>query len=182
MQDKELIRTMYESGMTCRAIADAVGSNSGNIYRIVADIARSHLNPESKNWRTCRRRARKLMEKRLGRKLEPWEHVHHINNDFTDNSPENLKVVEATEHAHIHKGFRDVNAKRDYYLENKSHLDEYHQQWRTDNPDKVAEIRKREGIARRQFEHICAGCGVNFKGLKRSKYCSRSCSSSHNRK
>jgi len=34
-----------------------------------------------------------LMEQVLGRKLESWEEVDHINNNFTDNRLENLQVI-----------------------------------------------------------------------------------------
>lgn len=46
---------------------------------------------------------RKLMEDKLGRKLEKWEHVHHINGNPKDNRIENLQILSATEHARLHK-------------------------------------------------------------------------------
>lgn len=41
---------------------------------------------------------RYLMEQHLGRKLETWEHVHHINNDSFDNRLENLEVLSNSDH------------------------------------------------------------------------------------
>lgn len=46
---------------------------------------------------------RHLMEKHLGRKLEIFEHVHHVNNIRTDNKLENLKVMLHGEHISYHR-------------------------------------------------------------------------------
>ena len=43
-----------------------------------------------------------LMEEKLGRPLEPYEDVHHIDGDKTNNSIENFKIVNHGEHQKRH--------------------------------------------------------------------------------
>jgi hypothetical protein len=53
--------------------------------------------------RTQRREHRVVMERHLGRDLEPWELVHHRNGDRSDNRVENLEVQDWSAHTTDHK-------------------------------------------------------------------------------
>lgn len=48
---------------------------------------------------------RLVMEQELGRYLRPDEIVHHLNEDPTDNRPENLEVMTQSDHVrhHLHQ-------------------------------------------------------------------------------
>lgn len=47
--------------------------------------------------------SRFLMEKHLGRKLLPTEHVHHVNHDSLDDRIENYEVIDGAQHISRHK-------------------------------------------------------------------------------
>lgn len=54
--------------------------------------------------------ARFVMEQHLGRTLETWEHVHHIDGDCTNDVLENLEVLNAREHMELHHRLRRAAA------------------------------------------------------------------------
>ena len=56
---------------------------------------------------------RLIMERKLGRGLVPNEIVHHIDLDKTNNSPDNLVVLNNGEHANYH---RQINRLFEHWL------------------------------------------------------------------
>jgi hypothetical protein len=51
-----------------------------------------------------------VMEKTLGRYLTSDEIVHHLNDDPTDNRPENLEIMTQSQHAAMHAIERGRNS------------------------------------------------------------------------
>ena len=86
------------------------------------------LRPEHpKNIRGYIYEHRAVMEEYLGRMLQPWETVHHINEIKTDNRLDNLFLCTVKEHSAIHReGKRPTESHRDKMRDvakkNKPHL------------------------------------------------------------
>lgn len=73
------------------------------------------------------RQHRAVMERVLGRKLRPDEHVHHKDGSKTNNSPENLEVLSASEHEKLHnkKGITKNYNNRNVLVDNE-YIVSYH--------------------------------------------------------
>lgn len=65
---------------------------------------------------------RVVAEERIGRLLQPWERVHHVNGIKTDNRPENLVVLESQS---AHKRLHGVPELTRYYQENPDAYSEH---------------------------------------------------------
>lgn len=55
--------------------------------------------------------ARHLMEQKLGRPLEKFEYVHHINGNMLDDRLENLEILTPKEHDNLHNRGRKHSAE-----------------------------------------------------------------------
>lgn len=64
--------------------------------------------------KVARREHRVVMERHLGRKLEPWELVHHKDGNKANNAPENLEVSDWGAHTTEHHtgGRKSEDARR----------------------------------------------------------------------
>lgn len=107
------IVSLYVDGLSTRRVAALLGFSPSCVANWCQPFARDRLDAvrlhcakhvaQTSHWRTCRQRARKLMQKHVGRKLLRTEHVHHKDEDYTNNTLDNLEVLNEVEHAHVHR-------------------------------------------------------------------------------
>src|SRR6185436_14739255 len=57
-----------------------------------------------------------IMELKLGRPLERGEHIHHIDGNRMNNSPDNLEVVIGSEHNRYHTTQRNLKHDPDNFI------------------------------------------------------------------
>ncbi len=86
---------------------------------------------------------RAIMEKHLGRKLKPYEVVHHINHDKTDNRIENLLVTTQPEHMKLHASERIACGKGHLFSKTGVYIDQGSRRCRQCVLDKVKRRRDR---------------------------------------
>lgn len=100
-----------EKGHHQRYVAGHMGENAGQFSKghIPANKGNGEwLNTHLGRWMKVREdgtrdyRYRIVAEQMLGRPLRSSEHVHHLNGDPTDDRPENLEVLGASEHFKRH--------------------------------------------------------------------------------
>lgn len=87
---------------------NVAGHSSGHKARHLTELNKRRnrllaLEPNAANRGSYyRQKHRKIMEELLGRKLLPNEDVHHINGIYDDNRPENLMVMDHSDHLKLH--------------------------------------------------------------------------------
>lgn len=128
---------LHANGLPTRDIAAELNISSSYVHKVLQDIGITRSKSEAlsgkilkdtRHWRTCRNRARKIVEKHLKRKLASNEHVHHKNEDYTDNRIENLEVLDPRTHAHIHHPPNPI--PRWLRRDRKEYMREYGRRWR----------------------------------------------------
>ncbi len=105
------VAPLWQAGLSTRQIAEVVGCGKSVVQKLCARYGlkrtKSEANiirqpPTSTHWRSSRAAARTKMRRYLGRFLEPYEHVHHKDGDFTNNSLDNLEVLRDEDHYDLH--------------------------------------------------------------------------------
>jgi len=106
---KQQARDLYQRGLSTRQVAKLLDVSPSTVSGWVADILRTKEQAwevsvnRSNSPRKCRERARNKMQRHLKRTLKRTEHVHHKDNDYTNNDLSNLVVLHEKEHAKLHR-------------------------------------------------------------------------------
>lgn len=106
---------MYRSGVSSRDIAKLLGIHQRTVLRYIKPLSiirnlhegqklyqrkRGKFSPITLD--TSRRRARRIIEQHIGRKLHVTEAIHHKDGNPMNNSFDNLQLMTDSEHAAWH--------------------------------------------------------------------------------
>lgn len=144
-------------------------------------------------------RYRYVMEQHIGRPLRTDEHVHHINDDPTDDRLENLQLLTASEHQKLHAPRRVARRRAERAEAWGARGEKRCVVCGTDERPHIGlgkcgrcyyreRARERYGREPRKPPTVvtieCAGCGTTFErtlsqGGSYRKFCSRACWKAH---
>ncbi len=109
---KTEIALKYLEGLSSRQVALALNLSKTSVGRLVKEIGLSRDRTDAVRMaqpggnattqRSFHAEARKIVERSIGRKLSTWEHVHHKDRDWSNNSIDNLELMTASEHERFH--------------------------------------------------------------------------------
>lgn len=126
---------LYKEGLSTREVADLTGIGKTAVAKLIkeAGVSRSKRvaakptvphKPESTHWRTMRNRSRKLWIETYG-EIQAGYHVHHIDEDPTNNALSNLELVEARKHVSKHSRGPEYHIPRHKRTARKAYMKKY---------------------------------------------------------
>lgn len=130
--------SMYINGLSTRQIANKVGISKSYVYKICRSISRTKSEaailrhpPTSKHWRATRAAARKLWLRKVG-PIPLGHHIHHKDNDHTNNTIENLECLSIAKHMKIHHAGPEYHIPRHFRPARKAYMKKYLKKyWKT---------------------------------------------------
>lgn len=119
---------------------------------------------------------RKVWEDFNSSKIPDGYDVHHIDGNTFNNNPNNLAIIESSEHNREHakeywknnheKATDNLNKARE--MASKWHGSEDGRKWHSENSKKIWSTLQRKTVC-------CVGCGKEYFAYRKGGYCSNSC-------
>ena len=127
---------------------------------------------------TIRKRIhRYVWEKEVG-SIPNGFHVHHLNGDKSDNSIENLALINGSGHLRLHMQEAERKAKA---RENVKKAIAAAPAWHKSEEGRAWHSKHMEGRTPPRMEKTCEVCGKSFDGTKPQRFCSNACKSKFRR-
>lgn len=114
-------------------------------------------------------------------------HVHHVNNDRSDNNPENLEIMDPSGHLAHHgnenrglhsRRWRSGHGARVLKLAAEWHRSEEGRKWHRRHYERMGHL-----LHERRYEKQCEICGSSYKTAdEKSRFCGRSCKAAERRR
>ena len=151
---KALLTDLFNKGLSSRQIAAQVGLSKSYAYKLLKGLGLSRSRREaailrqpfkSKHWRSSRQAARKIWARAYG-PIPKGYHIHHKDQDFTNNSLDNLECMDGGAHTSLHNRGPDYGIPRHLRPARRAYM----QQWFSKHPGYHAQrrrMRKEDALA-----------------------------------
>lgn len=104
-------------------------------------------------------------------------HVHHIDGDRSNNSPDNLELLTVKEHVKEHIARGDIKPSFNSKARKAAAA------WHKDPANREKRAAARRGVKNKRKPKTCDGCGESFMaGTARARFCHLNCKMRHYRR
>ena len=120
---------------------------------------------------------RYVWEKEVGA-IPPGCHIHHIDGDKSNNSLDNLTMMTAGAHQHLHS---QDEARKEVNRRNIKKAIAAAPAWHHSEEGRLWHSQHAKGFVHPRYEKRCERCGKPYQGTKIQRFCSNACKSAWRR-